>query len=116
MVPSVATPPAPVEPPVERKAIPGPQPVPMIGRPVRPLPVRVHRRGRRWLWAMLAVLAVATLLAVEAWRSLHATTTVHYISTPVTRGAVTRTVTASGSVNPVITIQVGTYVSGVIQE
>jgi HlyD family secretion protein len=41
---------------------------------------------------------------------------VRYITAPVTRGAVTRAVTASGSVNPVITIQVGTYVSGVVQE
>lgn len=33
----------------------------------------------------------------------------------VTRGRVAPYVTASGSVNPVVTIQVGTYVSGVIQ-
>ena len=34
----------------------------------------------------------------------------------MTRGTVARGVTASGSVNPVITVQVGTYVSGAIQE
>ena len=50
------------------------------------------------------------------WQSAHATTPVHYATAKVTRGSVTRTVTASGSVNPVTTIQVGTYVSGVIQE
>jgi HlyD family secretion protein len=41
---------------------------------------------------------------------------VRYVTVPATRGDVTRAVTASGSVNPVTTIQVGTYVSGVIQE
>jgi HlyD family secretion protein len=34
----------------------------------------------------------------------------------VTRGPVAPYVTASGAVNPVVTVQVGTYVSGVIQE
>lgn len=33
----------------------------------------------------------------------------------MTRGAVTRAVSATGTVNPVLTIIVGTYVSGVIQ-
>ena len=33
-----------------------------------------------------------------------------------TRGAVTRTVTATGTVNPVLTIIVGSYVSGTIQD
>ena len=42
--------------------------------------------------------------------------TVRYTTAPVTRGAVTRAVTATGTVNPVLTIIVGTYVSGVIQE
>jgi HlyD family secretion protein len=42
--------------------------------------------------------------------------TVRYTTAPVTRGAVTDTVTATGTVNPVLTIIVGTYVSGVIQE
>ncbi len=40
----------------------------------------------------------------------------HYSTTPVTRGTVARSVTATGTVNPVLTIIVGTYVSGVIQE
>jgi HlyD family secretion protein len=39
----------------------------------------------------------------------------HFITQKLSRGALTRTVTASGTVNPVITVQVGTYVSGVIQ-
>ncbi len=39
---------------------------------------------------------------------------VTYVTAPVTRGDVTTTLTASGSVNPVITVEVGTYVSGTI--
>ncbi|MGJ0507596.1 MAG: efflux RND transporter periplasmic adaptor subunit [Methylocystis sp.] len=38
-----------------------------------------------------------------------------YLTQKVTRGAVVKAVTTSGTVNPVITVQVGTYVSGVIQ-
>ena len=94
---------------------PGPQPVPAIVRPSPTAPVRVGRRRGRWVIASVIVLAVAAA-AIEAWRESTMTATVHYVTTPVTRGAVTRTVTASGSVNPETTIQVGTYVSGVIQE
>jgi multidrug efflux pump subunit AcrA (membrane-fusion protein) len=39
-----------------------------------------------------------------------------YAAAPVTPGPVVRSVTATGTVNPVLTIIVGTYVSGVIQE
>ena len=39
-----------------------------------------------------------------------------YRTAAVTRGEVSRSVTATGTVNPVLTIMVGTYVSGVIQQ
>ncbi|HXS39201.1 MAG TPA: efflux RND transporter periplasmic adaptor subunit [Stellaceae bacterium] len=38
-----------------------------------------------------------------------------YTTAPVTRGSITRAVTATGTVNPQLTIIVGSYVSGVIQ-
>jgi HlyD family secretion protein len=41
---------------------------------------------------------------------------VAYVTAPVTRGTVARAASATGSVNPVLTITVGSYVSGVIQE
>jgi HlyD family secretion protein len=41
---------------------------------------------------------------------------VRYLAEPAALGSIVRTVTASGTVNPVITVQVGTYVSGVVQE
>lgn len=45
----------------------------------------------------------------------HGSAAVRYVTAPVTQGDVVTTISASGSVNPVVTVQVGTYVSGVIQ-
>jgi HlyD family secretion protein len=68
----------------------------------------------RKYWPVLAVLLLLVVVGI-AWLALGTANTIHYTTTPVTRGAVTRTVTATGTVNPVLTIIVGTYVSGVIQ-
>ena len=51
-----------------------------------------------------------------AWWIANRSAAMHYTTAPVTRGAVARAVTATGTVNPVLTIMVGSYVSGVIQE
>jgi HlyD family secretion protein len=72
------------------------------------------RRGRRWLAAGAVVLLLAS--AGIGWWATHRTPAVHYTTAPVSNGAVTRMVTATGTVNPVLTIIVGSYVSGVIQE
>src|ERR1019366_8390387 len=40
---------------------------------------------------------------------------VQYVTAPLGRGAIPRAVTATGTVNPVLTIIGGSYVSGVIQ-
>lgn len=72
-------------------------------------------RRRRWLaGAVVAVVLIAAAFA--AWRWWNAGTTVQYTEAAVSRGDVTRTVTATGTVNPVLTIIVGSYVSGVIKE
>jgi HlyD family secretion protein len=39
----------------------------------------------------------------------------HFVTAPVTKQDVSRVIIATGAVNPVVTVQVGTYVSGVIQ-
>jgi HlyD family secretion protein len=39
----------------------------------------------------------------------------HFVTVPVTKQDVSRVIIATGAVNPVVTVQVGTYVSGVIQ-
>ncbi|OIQ87897.1 macrolide export protein MacA [mine drainage metagenome] len=67
----------------------------------------------RWL-AALATLALLGV-AVAGWWVTHRSVPVSYITAPVTRGIVARTVTATGTVNPVLTVIVGSYVSGVIQ-
>ncbi|HUO67429.1 MAG TPA: efflux RND transporter periplasmic adaptor subunit [Gammaproteobacteria bacterium] len=60
----------------------------------------------------LALLAGGGLL----WYRAHFNRPLTYTTAPVSRGAVAPYVIASGTVNPVTTVQVGTYVSGVIQE
>ena len=88
-------------------------PVVLVPKPPAATPA-VPRLRKTWLIAGLLSLAVLAVISV-AWWLATAETTVSYTTAPVTRGAVTRAVTATGTVNPVLTIIVGTYVSGVIQ-
>lgn len=67
---------------------------------------------KKWLWAGGALLVAALLYYLLASRS---TGTVRFVTQPVTQGAITQSAAATGYVNPVLTIEVGTYVSGVIQ-
>ncbi len=71
---------------------------------------------RRYVVAGVMALLFAAAAAAIVWWMAGARTSVHYTTAPVTRGDVTHTVTATGTVNPELTIIVGTYVSGVIQE
>lgn len=73
--------------------------------------------ARRFRWLVPAVLAVmaATLAGGALYWSLAGNDAVRYVTQKVTRGPIIRAVTASGTINPVITVQVGSYVSGVIQ-
>jgi HlyD family secretion protein len=74
-------------------------------------------RPRRWFhWVVGAVaLLAAAGGGFEAWRSLGGSQSVRYVTASATRGTIARTVAATGTVNPVLTIIVGSYVSGVIQ-
>jgi HlyD family secretion protein len=78
------------------------------------LPGRGAQGRRRWL--VIGLMLIAAAAVGVAWRSMRGGETIHYVTAPVTRGAVTRTVTSTGTVNPELTIIVGSYVSGVIQE
>jgi HlyD family secretion protein len=73
-----------------------------------------RRRRRRWAMGIGAVVILAGLAV--AWRLLRAEAPVHFVTATVTRGDITKAVTASGTVNPQTTVQVGSYVSGSIQE
>lgn len=70
---------------------------------------------RRGLLAVAAGLALF-LTGAGTWWYLRPAAKATYVLAEVSRGAVAPYVTASGTVNPVVTVQVGTYVSGVIQE
>ena len=68
-------------------------------------------------WRLGALVATATaVVGLLAWWHFGKKPTVAYTTETVGRGAVTRTVTATGTVNPELTIIVGSYVSGVIQQ
>src|SRR5437016_4984218 len=66
---------------------------------------------------LLLALGLAVLLGIYlvAARARHDGGGSPYVTMPVERGSITARVTATGSVNPVKTVQVGTYVSGPIQ-
>jgi len=71
------------------------------------------RRLALWLALMVFVLAMAAVVLIQ--RARNASGSVQYLTATTTEGPVTKTVTATGTVNPVLTIIVGSYVSGVIQ-
>ena len=73
------------------------------------------RSTARW-WIGGGVLLVLAIGGGVTWWRTGRVAPVHYTTVPVSRGPVARTVTATGTVNPVLTIIVGSYVSGVIQD
>jgi HlyD family secretion protein len=68
---------------------------------------------KRRVW--IAVGAVGLLVVGSlGWCGLRREPT-EFVTEPVTKGDVARSIVTTGSVNPVVTVQVGTYVSGPIQ-
>jgi HlyD family secretion protein len=90
----------------------GPAPVSLV-----PKPQAAPARSGSKPWLIGGLLALLVIVGVgTAWWYLSANGGVRYATAAVTRGAVTRAVTATGTVNPVLTIIVGSYVSGVIKD
>jgi HlyD family secretion protein len=90
-----------------------PSPGPSATKIASPRRFRAFRRVARWL-----VLAVALLTAgLAGWRYAHspAVPVVRYQSAPADHGPLAAKVTASGTVSAIITVQVGSQVSGRIQ-
>jgi len=75
----------------------------------------LRKAQRRWL-SVLLIIFVAAGGSAAAWLRIAGGGAVQYVTASVTRGPVTRVVTATGTVNPELTIIVGSYVSGVIRE
>jgi len=89
---------------------------PVVFIPTPPKAEPPHPRSRK-IWLVAGLLSLAVLAAVGVvWWLAAAETPVRYATAPLMTGPVTRTVTATGTVNPVLTIIVGSYVSGVILE
>ncbi|MFI4987632.1 MAG: efflux RND transporter periplasmic adaptor subunit [Alphaproteobacteria bacterium] len=74
---------------------------------------RPRLAGRRLILALLLLAAAAAGGAV--WWRARDHVPVRYVTAAVTQGPIQRFVTATGTVNPVLTIIIGSYVSGVIQ-
>src|SRR5438132_11216156 len=71
-------------------------------------------KSSSWLkWMVMAV--IAALIVVGVWYFNHdGDSTPQYVTTQVTRGDITQTVTATGTLNPVVNVQVGSQISGII--
>ncbi len=76
-------------------------------------PAAKRRRFRGWAAGAALLLLLAGLFAVYRWAQREQAP--RYMTAPVTRGSIVRAISASGTVNPYLTIIVGVYVSGVVQ-
>jgi HlyD family secretion protein len=84
--------------------------------PEAPVAARRTQSGSRKYWLTGTAIALLVLAGIGAMLWFFGkTSTVQYVTTPIAQGTVSRTATATGTVNPVLTIIVGAYDSGVIQ-
>ena len=92
-----------------------PSPRPIDPEPTRPPapPARPARRQRRRI-VLAAAAAALAIIAYRWWSGSASDGAAGYVTAKVDRGTIEQTVTATGTVNPVKTVQVGTYVSGPI--
>jgi HlyD family secretion protein len=66
-------------------------------------------------WLVVSAVIVTAVGSVLAWRAFDTPAAPKYVTVTAARGDVIRTVVTTGSVNPVVTVQVGSYVSGPIK-
>src|SRR5438876_5028265 len=88
--------------------------LPPLDEPDAPPAPRPRRRIPRAAIAAAAALVAAAAAYHFLWPA-SGTAPASYVTTAVDRGPIEQTVNATGTVNPVSTVQVGTYVSGPIQ-
>jgi HlyD family secretion protein len=75
----------------------------------------VKRARKGWTkWVLVAGVVVALGVGVELWR-MHVANAITYETVAVERGSVQASVTASGTLNAVVDVQVGSQVSGNIK-
>jgi HlyD family secretion protein len=85
----------------------------------KPIPFRpaaaTKRPRRNWTrWGLIAGVAIAVAVGTELWR-IHSANAVSYDTVPVERGPIQASVTATGTLNAVVNVQVGSQVSGNIK-
>lgn len=76
-----------------------------------PIPQKKHRFPR---WIAWAVLAIAAIAGWQIWQS-YAQSRIVYETLPLEYGSVQAGITATGALNPVVSVQVGSQVSGNIK-
>jgi len=79
-----------------------------------PIPIRAHRQYHWMRWSIAIALLVALAIAGQLWRT-HTQNATTYETVPLERGLVQASVTATGAVNAVVDVQVGSQVSGNIK-
>src|SRR4051812_46811555 len=79
------------------------------------LPSKKRRVFRTLVWLLVLALAGAGI-AFFLYRRSHAVPTVHYETSAVDRGTIAAKVTATGTLSALLTVQVGSQVSGRVQE
>jgi HlyD family secretion protein len=91
------------------------------GEPLVPQPVAAshipisHSPLHNWVrWALIIGLVIAVAIIVELWR-VHSQNTIHYDTVAAERGVIQASVTATGTLNAVVDVQVGSQVSGNIK-
>src|SRR5207237_6253865 len=72
--------------------------------------------NRMRLWIPIVFIAVALLGILLVFRQCGSQGSTNYQTAVVTRGPLTQAVTATGTLNPVVNVQVGSQVSGNIQK
>jgi HlyD family secretion protein len=88
---------------------------PLLPQPVAiPIPIRQSPRHKWIRWAVVAGLVIAVGVMVELWR-IHSQNAISYDTVVAEQGLLQASVTASGTVNAVVDVQVGSQVSGNIK-
>jgi HlyD family secretion protein len=83
---------------------------------VTTVPISPPRPTRPWRAALAVVVALALIITGVLVFRARSASAVTYVTSPVVRGDLVQTVTATGTVNPQNTIDIGTQVSGTISE